>query len=158
MSIRKDLVIQAENLSQFIKDAPAQANLLPLRLMVSEIRRPNPIMDRVLAQIDLMGLSLAEHVVWFHWSIDLQSNSYSGDFLSDYHASLYQAIPHVSDALKVHLEAIGYRVTGGRYGLDSSIRPLKGDLEIIKLGRSGDRAVVEAKNGTRLWPHPELDQ
>lgn len=145
-------IVQVTSLAEFCTEVPTPLHVAGeekrnwVRLSLTErntsyggeLQVPGKIVE-----LSLQGINPRNEIVWLMWAFDF---SFSDDeFMNHSGHSIYRQMPAMQERVTTWLQAKGYQVFGGRYGIPKSIASLRGRFECVKWTRCGDGDGAEYK-------------
>ena len=124
-------IIQINSLAEFQDEIDTIP--YPVRLNVTERKHNKQLVPYLTTHVDLMGINVADQIVWLHWSRDFQFGGHA-DFakMNPTGHHIYEQIPTMKTLIMEYLTEQGYNVKGGCFGIDQSITPVRGIFECVK--------------------------
>lgn len=142
----KQQIVLINTLTEFLAEVPAPG---PVRLNLTERRdartfgagRHKHQIPTLHVQLDLQAANRHGEIVWLRESHELQLNPGGSGFWGARDQSIMEQMPALKEIVKARLEARGYVVHGGQYGLPQVVKPINGIFDCVRWEADGERAV-----------------
>jgi len=135
----KQHIVQVTSLAEFCAEVPTPLHVAgedqPNQVRLSLTERGTSFGGKLnvpgkIVELSLQGINAHNEIVWLMYTFDF---SFPDDeFMNRSGHLIYRQMPAMRDLVTGWLQAKGYRVLGGRYGIPDNIAPLRGYFECVK--------------------------